>query len=220
MTDADNAAACLKLHASVSTAFNQEPDAQTTPCNERERYSAAVIAVAEFFAQLGERDISRRFFYLGAALADLNHGSIHPLLRPITVDNRRADNSQAWAARAQIALGLEALMRTGRSLKQATAELRKGFPELAEIALTQSRSGRGTPARAGAPQEPLQTVIAGWRKGLRQARVKNDFAAGIFSVGMECIKRLSDDNPEQLADFAKRQLAEATAAFRVLSPQP
>src|SRR5689334_24558012 len=96
--------AFAEFYNDTAKAFGQEPEYLRTPFNERERYSAALTAVARYFGKLGEQGISQRFFELGSAIADLNTGTVHPLLRPERADNRRADPSQLWRARARVVL--------------------------------------------------------------------------------------------------------------------
>ena len=107
--------AAANLYASVSQAFEQEPDCARTAGDERERYAAALIKVAQFFSDQGSRRLGDRFFELSSAVAELNEGTIHPLLRPVRSPNRPAEPSQRWRARARVALALEALIRSGLS---------------------------------------------------------------------------------------------------------
>jgi hypothetical protein len=105
--------ALKKLHRDLARAFEQEPGYARHAMNERERYAAALIVLGNYFSSLSVKPIAARFFELGSAIADLNNGIVPPLLRPVRADNRRAAPSQLWRARAHVALGLEALLRSG-----------------------------------------------------------------------------------------------------------
>jgi hypothetical protein len=49
-----------RLHRNVAQAFDQEPDYPRNPMNERERYAAALIVVAQYFSSLAEKRIADR----------------------------------------------------------------------------------------------------------------------------------------------------------------
>jgi hypothetical protein len=196
--------ALTELQETVSWAFKQEPGYPRIPVNERERYAAALVAVARFFSGFGRRQIENRFFELASAIADLNMGTVHPVLRPVRADNRRADPSQLWRARAQAALGLEALIRSGLSPNATAAHIAKGIPGLAKL------------ASAKAKQSKPQSILLGWRREFRAARIKNFEATELFSEGMGRMKRLK--RPHLLRKFAAEQLSRAVSDIGVLSP--
>ena len=74
--------ATKRLHRMVTQAFAPEPNDPHTPFYERERYTIALMGVAEYFTSLEGRPLGQRFFELGSAIADLNSGIVRPLLRP------------------------------------------------------------------------------------------------------------------------------------------
>jgi hypothetical protein len=198
--------ATKRLHRMVTQAFAPEPNDPRTPFYERERYTAALMEVAQYFTSLEGRPLGQRFFELGSAIADLNSGIVRPLLRPERADNRRADNSQLWRARAHVSLGLEALLRSGLTRNEAAARLASDFPGIAKL------------ASANAKNSKLETIVFGWRKQLRQARVKNFEASELFSEGMTKIEVIAD-KPHRLRQFSVQQLTEATTVYEVLSPR-
>jgi len=157
----------------VAKAFSQEPEYPSTPFNERERYSAALVVLAGCFDKLGARDIGRRFFELASAIADLNVGTVHALLRPERADNRRADTSQMWRARVRIILAFDALERSGLSQDAAAAQVVRKLPNIDALV--------GAKGKASS----LQTTILGWRKALLAGRVKNFEAQELLSAGLE-----------------------------------
>jgi hypothetical protein len=198
--------ATKSLHRMVTQAFADEPNDPRTPFSERERYAAALIGVARYFTSLEGRPLGQRFFELGSAMADLNFGIVRPLLRPERADNRRADNSQLWRARAHVSLGLEALLRSGLTRNEAAAILTSDFPGIAKL------------ASANAKNSKLPTIVFGWRKQLRQVRVKNYEASELFSEGMRKIEVIAD-KAHRLRQFSAQQLTEATTVYEVLSPR-
>jgi hypothetical protein len=192
-----------KLHRQIAQAFEQEPDCPRNPANERERYVAALNSIAQYFTSLVGRPIGERFFELASAIADLNVGTVHPLLRPVRPDNRPADPSQLWRARARVVLGLEALLRFGLNRSDAAAKIARDYSSIAKLAGANARTSN------------LQTTLFGWRKRLLLGRIKNFEAQELFSAGLETIAALPQD--QHLAEFAERQLSEATELLGALS---
>jgi hypothetical protein len=193
-----------KLHRTVDRAFNQEPDTQRTPFNERERYAAALFGVAQYFTSLVGRPIGDRFSEIASAIADLNVGTVHSLLKPERADHRRADPSQLWRARAHVALGLEALLRSGLDRDDAIAKIASQHPSVADLA--DVRGNRSN----------LRTIVFGWRREFRANRVKNFEANEVFAEGIERINLLK--SAHRYRAFALHQFAEAARSSRVLSP--
>jgi hypothetical protein len=199
--------AYAKLHGTVRRAFDHGPEYPRTPFNERERYAAAVAAVAQLFSTLGDRPVGNRFFNLASAISDLNSGTVHPLLQAVRTVNRRPDFSQLWRARARVALGLEALIRSGAKVDATVAaeKVAKRFPLLAKL------------AGPKASQSRLAAVLLGWRREFRATRIKNFEATELFLEGMRRIEHLTAQ-PARLREFSADQLTEAIGEARVLSP--
>ena len=193
-----------KLHRNVARAFDQEPDYPGNPANERERYAAALVAVAQYFSSVAGRPIAERFFELASAIADLNKGTIHPLLQQVRPDNRPADPSQMWRARARVALGLEALLRSGLNRSDATAKIASQYSSIANLAGVKAKDSK------------LQTIVFGWRRELKAGRVKNFEANELFAEGIKRIDRLA--SPQGYRRFATRQFVEAANFSCVFSP--
>jgi hypothetical protein len=180
-----------KLHRDLARAFEQEPGYPLDSMNERERYAAALIVLANYFSSLSVKPIAGRFFELGSAIADLNNGTVHSLLRPVRADNRRADPSQLWRARAHVALALEALLRSGLNRQDAALKVARQYPGIASLA--------GLRAKDSA----LQTTLFGWRREFKAGRVKNFEASELFAEGIKTIDRLS--SRQGYLRFATRQ---------------
>ena len=202
MQSASDERAVAQFFATIFHAFNQAPDYPETPTNERQRYSAALIAVARF-CDLKDPRLGRRFFELSSAIADLDSGTVSPLLRPIEPNNRHADSSRLWRARARVALALEALICSGLSSRAAATQLAHKFPKIARL------------AGAAAKNSTLQTTIGGWRKALSADKVKNFEARELFLAGLELIRKLPKT---ELIEFSERQLADVAQLSRELSP--
>ena len=193
-----------KLHRTVDQAFNQEADHQPTPFNEREQLAAALAGVAQCFASVIGRPIGDRFFELASAIADLNVGSVPPLLKPERADHRRADASQMWRARAHIVLGLEALLQSGLDRDKAIAKIERQSANVVNL------------ARVRRDRFKLGVVVLGWRREFRANRVKNFEANEVFAAGIKCIHL--PNSAHDWRAFARHQFAEAARWVRVLSP--
>src|SRR5262245_33581612 len=196
--------ATKSLHQTVTQAFAQEANASRTPFYERERYAAALMAIGGYFTSLEGRPIGQRFFELGSAMADLNSGIVHPLLRPARADNRPADPSQLWRARAHVALGLEALLRSGLNRLDAAAKVPRQYSSIASLAGPKAKDST------------LETTLFGWRREFKAGRVKNFEASELFAEGIRRIDRLS--SRQAYLSFAARQFGEAAVFSCVLSP--
>jgi hypothetical protein len=193
-----------ELHRDIARAFEQEPDYPLDAMNERERYAAALIVLAKYFSSLSVKTIAARFFELGSAIADLNNGTVRSLLRPARADNRPADPSQLWRARAHVALGLEALLRSGLNRQDAALKVARQYSSIASLA--------GLRAKDSA----LQTTLFGWRREFKAGRVKNFEASELFAEGIKRIDRLS--SRQGYLRFATRQFDEAAEFSCVFSP--
>ena len=197
--------AAVDVYAIVSQAFVQEADAPRTDANERERYAGALVAVGQFFCALADRRLGDRFFELASAIGDLNNGTLHPLLQPVRADNRRADTSQVWRARARAVLALEALVQAGLSQDAAAAQLARKCRGIAGLVGRRARTSS------------LQTTIVGWRKRLLAGRVKNFVGREVLLAGREKIRHLRKQDAG-LVEFADHQLAELADVLGALSP--
>jgi hypothetical protein len=156
--------AFVQLHDNITRAFEGEPEYPRTMANERERHAAALVAVGSFLSRLVGRPIGDRFFELGSMIADLNTGTDHFLLKPENVDNRRADTSEKWRARARVVLAFDALVRFGLSQDAAAFGVVSKLPKVAALTGAKSR------------YSSLQMTLRGWRERLSAGQVKNSEA--------------------------------------------
>jgi hypothetical protein len=196
--------ASTKLCQDIRKAFSQESDAPPTPGNERERYAAALVIIGQYFVSVAGKPLGGRFFELGSAIADLNVGTVHPLLRPARAAYRPPDHSQLWRARAHVVLGLEACLRSGLNQEEAAAKIARQLPSIAKLAGMKAKDST------------VQTIVVGWRKEFKAGRVKNFEASEVFAEGMNRIEELKSS--QDLREFATRQVAEPAKFLRVLSP--
>jgi hypothetical protein len=85
---------------------------------DRKRCVAGLEAVVEFLehANIDSGNAIIGLADLATAVADLDRGIVHPMLRKVGWD-RPPDRSDIWMARSDAAIGVEFLLRTGMSKK-------------------------------------------------------------------------------------------------------
>jgi hypothetical protein len=119
---------------------------------DRKRHTAGLNALAEY-ADTIDADVgnaAKKLRELATALGNLDLGIIHPTLRANTIWDRHRDRGDIWAARVQAALGIEALIRAGTSIKDVEKLL--GNYNLNPLLR---------------PNADIKSAPLGWRKTLR-----------------------------------------------------
>jgi hypothetical protein len=129
---------------------------------DRKKYVAALIAVAEFLDRVDSDagNAATGLADLAVALADLDEGIVHPILQKAPRWDGHPDRTDIWMARADAAVGIEFLMRTGMTQEDIwKREVMK-------------RQGLNRLVRAGRDGATLENSIFGWRKTLKRASMK------------------------------------------------
>jgi hypothetical protein len=183
-----------RLRSNLDTAF-----APTQNGVERHRYMLALIAIASFFDGISELDNHAiRFAELAVALGDLDHGTIHSLLRAERIANRTPDSTQKWIGRAHVAISVEALILGGQTRENAAKQIAAQYPSIFALATRKAKN--------------LRSAVLGWHREFDRGRVKNDLAKNIFDIGRWHFKAYaarSDRTVVFLADNAKTNLTRA-----------
>ena len=229
----------------IREAFIQPSElSMTAEENERMRYAVALGLVSEFFRTL-QVPFASRFFELGFAIFDLNAGIPSDLLTLSDVKGRKLkgnkpSDSQLWRARARIALGLHALMRSRKiagsrmvagsrraSLGAAATDIAKKYPQLDALAGGNSAAvkdlERQTHLNPGKKLKGLPETIVNWRKAFMSSpiqhfeetsRIPNWEAVLSFDYGKKGVEAI--DDVQKLQAFADKQLAAAAEFAKVL----
>src|SRR5262249_16200739 len=114
----------------------------------------------------------------------------------------RSDQTVVWLARAHVALAVETMRGRGGSRKSAAKWAAKKHPGLKKL-ITE----RGWSLERG---KSLETAIISWYEDFSSRKVKNYFAARIYSVGLDRLKAWAPNcNSDQMEDEADRLLQEA-----------
>ncbi len=74
------------------------------------------------------KDIADQFYALSVMLRDLDRGIVHPMLLAKKPRGRLDDRSDVWAVRVIAACGVECLIRSGLSRREAGRRAAKEFP--------------------------------------------------------------------------------------------
>jgi hypothetical protein len=176
-------------------------DAADTLADTRSQHVVALLAIADFLIRMGPDDLAHvadQFAKLAQALQDANDGRRVPMF---TIASR-SDQTVVWLARAHVALAVETMRGRGGSRKSAANWAAKKHPGLKKL-ITES----------GAHLErskSLEKAIISWCEDFSSRKVKNHFAARIYSVGLDKLKACAPNcNSDQMEDEADRLLQEA-----------
>jgi len=122
------------LKSKLAIAFDSQSGDQS-PKYERARYGYALKAISIFLKEVGIGSYRKRFYRLVLALDDLNRGTVDPLLEPIKTSGAKNRNvSWVWCARANISVGILALLKAGLTRKGAAQQAARKFPKIKELA--------------------------------------------------------------------------------------
>src|SRR5262245_32933333 len=184
----------------IAKAFDEIPEAARWFAM-RERYGAALIAVATFFGGIGCAREDALFCELATAILDRNVGiSRHPLLDDDAPAATRADTSKLWRSRANVAAALEALIADGFSVENAAETIATANPWISDL--------------AGAKAGSLPRVMINWLKLFQKGRVENVVAAEIFNLTRKLIETRRGNSAELRTIFRRR----INAARGIFSP--
>jgi hypothetical protein len=174
---------------------------------DRARYVHALKGFSDFVTAIGSPQYQRPLFLLAQALDDLNHGAVHPLLRPVeTGGTKRHNVTSIWCARADIAVGVFALTRTGMTRKDAAEKAAREFPEISQL----SGVKRLTPASTA---RKIISWCEDFAKG-ESSKIKNHLAHAYYADGLLRVQTLADPSPERFANVAKNLFTNAVQAVR------
>jgi hypothetical protein len=187
------------LLSELERARSAEP---LSPKNERERYIYILVALSKFVRKVGGTlEQTRHIAELAQHLDDLDRGIVGPVLKPTRFGKgRTGDSSLVWEARGRVAIGLEALIRLGKSREDAAKSALRDFPRISGLMTAKSKN-----AVAG---------MLSWhdeflRRKAGKGRSKNSYLANIFDIGAEGLERCAG-SPVRLGHFAQIQFARAS----------
>jgi hypothetical protein len=166
----------------------------------------ALQAIARFLNQVGPvgdlAHFANQLAKLAQTLDDRLEGVRAPMLDPAPVTSRRRDPTMVWIARAHVALAVVTMQRCGHSRKSAAKWAAKRHPGLEQL-ITEGGSSRS---------KSLKKAIISWCEDFSSHKIRNEAAAGVYSVGLDKLKAwASNCNSDQMEGEADRLLQEAVA---------
>jgi hypothetical protein len=186
------------LLSELEKASTAEP---ASPKNERERYIYIQVALSKFVRKVGGTlEQTRHIWELAQHLDDLDLGIQSPVLKPARFGKgKTGDSSLVWGARGSVAMGLEALIRLGKSREEAAKSALRDFPSISRLMTAKSKNS--VAAMLSWHDEFLR-----WQAG--KGRIKNRYLADTFDIGAEGLELAG--NPVLLRRFAQFQFARAS----------
>jgi hypothetical protein len=168
----------------------------------RSRHVLALLAIADFLNRLGPTgdlaDFANQFAKLAQTLQDLDGGILAPILTPALTN--RSDQTVVWLARAHVALAVETMRGRCGSRKSAAKWAAKRHPGLEQL-ITERGVHRS---------RDLETAMISWCEDFSSRKVKNHFAAQVYSEGFSNLKaRAPNRDTDELEVEADRLLQEA-----------
>jgi hypothetical protein len=173
-----------------------------SPKNERQRYIYILVALSKFVRKVGGTlEQSRHICELAQLLDDLDRGIVGSALEPTRFGKgRTGDSSLVWEARGRVAMGLEALIRLGKSRQDAAKSALHDFPGIRRLMTAKSKN-----SVAG---------MLSWhdeflRRKAGKGRSKNSYLANTFDIGAEFLEQCVR-SPVLLRRFAQIHFARAS----------
>jgi hypothetical protein len=173
-----------------------------SPKNERERYIYILVALSKFVRKVGGTlEQSRHIVELAQLLDDLDRGIVGRALEPTGFGKgRTGDSSLVWEARGRVALGLEALIRLGKSRQDAAKSALHDFPGISHLMTAKSKN-------SVAGMLSWHDEFLRWKVG--KGRSKNSYVANIFNTGAEALEQCVG-SPVLLRRFAEIHFVRAS----------
>jgi len=170
-----------------------------SPKNERERYIYILVALGKFVRKVGGTlEQQRHIRELAQHLADLDHGIVGSALEHARFGKgKTGDSSLVWEARGRVAVGLEALIRLGKSRKEAAKSALHDFPGISRLMTPKSKNSMLS----------WHDEFLRWKAG--KGRIKNRYLADTFGIGVEFLEQCVG-SPDLLRRFAQNHFAQAS----------
>jgi len=158
-----------------------------SPKDERARYIYILVALSKFVRKVGGTlEQSRHICELAQLLEDLDYGIVGRALEPTPFgQGKTGDSSLVWEARGCVAMGLEALIRLGKSRQDAADSALQDFPGISRL---MSGKSKKNPV---AGMLSWHDELLRWKAG--KGRIKNRYLASTFDIGAEFLEQCVGD---------------------------
>src|SRR6266446_10526014 len=116
------------LRRKLRKAFRKDGNDETITLQDR--YVDALDHVAEFLGRAGiDEDIAGKFEELAHAIWALRYGTVAKSVRPAKVGGQGPDGVKVWLLRADVAIGMECILKSQKKKKRDAAEyIAKKYP--------------------------------------------------------------------------------------------
>jgi hypothetical protein len=165
------------------------------PYQQNEFYILVLQQIGVFLREVGSHAHQRLFYDLARSVADSWDGAKVPFLTSPSA--YRHDTSLTWAARAQAAAGINALLRNKMTRKEAATYASTKFPELERL--------------SGKKSKDLKTAILAWYDELAdrrtERRTKSKAAINSYQVAVKELNKISDKDYLRFADVMFQRAA-------------
>ena len=173
-----------------------ERDKRVLSADEQNQlYISALTEIGIFLRKVGSIAHERLLYDLARSLADSWDGAKVPFLTSPSA--YRHDTSLTWAARAQAAAGINALLRNKMTRKEAATYASTKFPELERL--------------SGRKSKDLKAAILAWYDELAvrrtERRTKSKAAINSYQVAVEELNKISDKDYLRFADVVFQRAA-------------
>ncbi|MCW5691003.1 MAG: hypothetical protein KIT48_01420 [Pseudolabrys sp.] len=201
--------AIAELHRNLGLAFKSGNQGRGVlwPANRNEMIDA-LISIAWFCDNLEGFDAYANVFNeFSSALADLDSGTIHPILMK-KGGGRPPESTDAISTRCRVAIAATYLMQTGRTKKEITEYIADEYPQLQLLV-----------GKRAAGNAELSESIANWRDEFRKGKIKNKEARDLYQRFMDELhgmKQRKTCTAEALEEIAHHQLKLA-AKFKLIT---
>jgi hypothetical protein len=168
-------ASIVKLDEKLADAFDKNPERYSVEY-QRARYISALRAMSDFLrANNAPLHFAQQLNRLAVAIYDLNEGRTDALLAPTPTGgvNPGAQTAQ-WLGRANVALGMAALVAGGKTRKLAAKEAKR---------------------ITGIDVSKLLSWYDEFRKPVETTRIKNALARALFENAQQMIEVVMQDVP-------------------------
>jgi len=153
------------------------------PERERQRYIFVLTHLIDFFREIGATSEARYIHELGSALADLDDGVVRPFLKPTDYGSgRRRDDSNIRQCKGRVAVGLDALIRSGMSRQDAAKHALREYPHIKRLITTRSKNLSTEHPKA------LINAVLSWHDDLCRNRSGNSRVKGEYNVWSDTLE--------------------------------
>jgi len=159
------------------------------------RYTFALRDIAKFLERSGVEDIASRFVELADAINGLRKGTVAGPVRPAIAGGRGPDGHVPWGLRADVVIGLECFLKSGKKQRRAAKSIADNYPVFGRL---KRNSG-----------DNLATAIIAWRRQINERKAPASDER--LACQREFFKECGDLPPDEMLALGERHLMQTAA---------